>query len=144
MIRRAKQSILVVTDALTQHTSTTLIRSEKSDNILEGLVKTVLPFQTSSLQTQIKVYTAPCLSSLIKNPKRIQNHNITLETGRSKNKNKVPQVDRRIQKLEDELRKLSAEEEVIMEETLARATKAVNDKIRANNFSANETLFCRK
>ena len=54
------------------------------------------------------------------------------------------QVDRRIQELEDELRKLSAEEEAITEETLARATKAVNDKIRANNFSANEVLFCRK
>ena len=84
------------------------------------------------------------MSSLIKNPKRIQNHNITLEPGRSKNKNKVPQVDRRIQELEDELRKLSAEKEAITEETLARATKAVNDKIRANNFSANEVLFCRK
>ena len=125
----------MVTGALTQHTSTTLIRSEKSDNILEGFVKTVLPFQTSSLQTQIKVYTAPGLSSLIKNPKMIQNHNITLETGRFKNKNKVLQVDRRIQEREDELRKLSAEEEVITEETLAKATKAT---------SANEVLFCRK
>ena len=74
----------MVTDALTQHTSTTLIRSEKSDNILEGFVKTVLPFQTSSLQTQIKVDAAPGLSSLIKNPKRIQNHNITLEPGKNK------------------------------------------------------------
>ena len=134
----------MVTDALTQDTSTTLIRSEKSDNIIEGFVKTVLQFQTSSLQTQIKVYTVPSLSSLIKNQKRIQNHNIILEYGRSKNKNKVPQVDRRIQELEDELRKLSTEEEVITEETLARATKADNDKIRAKNFSANEVLFVHK
>ena len=69
VIRRAKQSILVVTDALTQHTSSAIIKSEKSDDILEGLIKTVLPFKISSLKTKIKVDTAPGLSSLIKNPK---------------------------------------------------------------------------
>ena len=53
-------------------------------------------------------------------------------------------MDRRIKELEDELRKLSAEEEAITEETLATATKAVNNKIRANNFSAKEVLFRRK
>merc|ERR1712240_1006400 len=31
-----------------------------------------------------------------------------------------------------------------MGDTLIKATKAVNDKIRSGNFSANENLFCRK
>ena len=67
-----------------------------------------------------------------------------MEPGRSKNKNKVPQVDRRIQELEEEIRKLSPEEEIIMEDMLIKATKAVNDKIKSGNFSANEILFRRK
>ena len=112
----------VVTDALTQHTSTALIKSEKSEDIFKGIVRTVLPFKSSSLQTRIKVDTAPGLSSLIKNPRKLLNHDIILEPGRSKNKNKVPQVDRRIQEIEVELRKLSPEEEMITEDVLTKAT----------------------
>ena len=144
VLKRAKQSILIVTDALTQHTSTAIIKSEKSDDILEGLIRTVLPFKISSLQTKIKVDTAPGLSSLIKNPNKLLNQDIILEPGRSKNKNKVPQVNRNIQELEEEIKKLSPEEEIIAEDTLIKATKAVNDKIRSGNFSANEILFRRK
>ena len=33
---------------------------------------------------------------------------------------------------------------MITEDTLTKATKAVNDKIRSNNYSANEILFRRK
>ena len=84
------------------------------------------------------------MSSLIKNPNKLLNQDIILEPGRSKNKNKVPQVDRRIQELEEEIRKLSPKEETIAEETLMKAIKAVNDKIRSGNFSANEILFRRK
>ena len=50
-------------------------------------------------------------------------------------------MDRRIQEWEEEIRKLSPEEEIIMEDTLIKATKAVNDKIRSKNFLANEILF---
>ena len=71
VLKRAKQSILVVTDTLTQQTSTAIIKSEKSDNILKGLIRTVLPFKISSLQTKIKVDTAPDLSSLIKNANKL-------------------------------------------------------------------------
>ena len=90
VIRRAKQSILVVNDAFTQYMSLAIIKSEKSDDILEGLIKTVLSFKISSLKTKIKVDTAPGLSFLIKNPKKLLNQDIILEPGRSKNKNKVP------------------------------------------------------
>ena len=84
------------------------------------------------------------MSSLIKNPNKLLNQDIILELGRSKNKNKVPQVDRHIQELEEEIKKLSPEEEIIAEDMLIKATKAVNDKIRSGNFSANEILFRRK
>ena len=144
VIKRAKQCILVVTDGLTQHTSTTMIKTEKSEDILKGIVRAVLPFKPSSLQTRIKVDTAPGLSSLIKNPKKLLQQDIVLEAGRTKNKNKVAQVDRRIQELEAEIRKMSPELDLITEDTLAKATKVVNDKIRASNFSANEILFRRK
>ena len=79
-----------MTDALTQHMSLAIIKSEKSDDILEGLIKTVLPFKISSLKTKIKVDTARGLSSLIKNPKKLLNQDIIVEFGRSKNMNRVP------------------------------------------------------
>ena len=72
------------------------------------------------------------------------NQDIVLEPGRTKNKNKVSQVDRRIQELETEIKRLSAESDAITEDTLAKATKSINNKIRTNNFSASEILFRRK
>ena len=146
IIKRAKQYILVVTDALSQHTSTTLIKSESSEDISKGLLKAILPFKQNSLQTQIKVDTAPGLTSIIKNRTALLNHDIVLQPGRTKNKNKIPQVDRRIQELEVELRKLSPECEPRTEDLLVCATKLVNDTsmIRTNNFSANEILFRRR
>ena len=88
--------------------------------------------------------TAPGLFSLIKNPKKLWNQDIVLEPGRSKNKNKVPQVDRCIQELEEEIKKLSPEKEIITEDMLINATKAINDKIRSENFLANKILFHKK
>ena len=73
VLKRAKPSILFVTDALIQHISTARIKSEKSDNNLEGLIRIVHPFKISSLQTKIKVDTAPGLSSLIKNVNKLLN-----------------------------------------------------------------------
>ena len=144
IIRRSKQYILVITDALTQHTSTCLIKSETSEDIFNGILKAVLPFKPTALQTHIKVDAAPGLSSLIKKPEKLLKKGIILQPGRTKNKNKVAQVDRRIQELEIELRKMSPECETITENILLEATKALNDKIRSNNFSANEILFRRR
>ena len=90
VIKRAKQYILVVTDSLSQHTSTTLIKSESSEELSKGLLKAILPFKPTSLQTKIKVDTAPGLASLIKNPRTLSKHDIVLNPGRTKNKNKIP------------------------------------------------------
>ena len=144
IIRRSKQCILVVTDALTQHTSTSIVKSESSDDIFNGIMKAIMPFKPTTLQTHIKVDAAPGLVSLIKKPERLLNQGIILHPGRVKNKNKVAQVDRRIQELESELRKMSPEGEAITDNILIAATKTLNDKIRNNNFSANEILFRRK
>ena len=46
--------------------------------------------------------------------------------------------------MEIEIKKLSPEEEIFAENTLIKAAKAFNDKIRSENFSANEILFRRK
>ena len=90
IIKRAKQYILVVTDALSQHTSTTLIKSESTEDISKGLLKTILPFKQNSLLTQIKVDTAPGLTSIIKNKTALLNHDIVLETGRTKKRQNPP------------------------------------------------------
>ena len=46
--------------------------------------------------------------------------------------------------MEKEIRKLSPEEEIITEDMLIKATKAVNDKIRSENFSANKDPFLQE
>ena len=74
----------------------------------------------------------------------LSKQDIILNPGRTKNKNKIPQVDRQIQELENELRKLSPDGDIITEDLLAQAAKLVNDKIRTKDFSANEILFRRK
>ena len=68
---------------------------------------------------------------------------IKLELGNAKNKNAVAIVDRKIQELEMEIKKLSTAYSSISVKLLARATEIVNKKIRSQGLSSKEIIFCR-
>ena len=140
VMKRCGSLVLVATDSLTSHTSTSLIKSEKSEDLELGLIKTILPFRPCNGTSKIRVDTAPGLRKLIRNPQNLSKYDIILDPGRVKNKNSLAIVDKRIRELEDEIRKLVP----IDENTLVLATKFLNERVRQHGFSANELLFRRK
>ena len=144
VMKRNGSLVLVVTDNLTSHTSTSLIKSEKSGDLESAMIKTILPFKNCNSNSSIRVDTAPGLQKLYRNSKNLEKFDIILDLGRQKNKNSNTVVDKRIRELEDELRKLSPEGSAVQEDTLLLATKFLNERIRQHGFSANELLFRRK
>ena len=143
VMKRACTNILVVTDSLTSHTSTSIIKSEKAEDLELALIKTILPFRPGNSVSKVRVDTAPGLKKLIRNPANLSKYDIILDPGRQKNKNSLAIVDKRIRELEDELRKLKPEGDAIDENTLVLATKFLNEKVRQHGYSAKELLFRR-
>ena len=91
----------------------------------------------------VRVDTASGLKKIIRNPRKLKDHNIVLDPGRPKNKNSNAIVDKRIRELEDELRKISPEGSPVDQNVLTIATKSLNEKVRKFGFSSNELLFRR-
>ena len=144
VMKRSGSIIMVVTDNLTSHTSSCLIKSEKAEDLELALIKTILPFRSCNGTSKVRVDTAPGLRKIINNPGNLKKYDIALDPGRPKNKNSLSIVDKRIRELEDELRKLSPEGDPASENTLILATKFLNEKVQQHGFSANELLFRRK
>ena len=143
-MKRSGSIIMVVTDTLTSHTSSCLVKTEKAEDLELALMKTILSFRSCNGTSKVRVDTAPGLKKIINNPGNLRKYDITLDPGRPKNKNSLSIVDKRIRELEDELRKLSPEGNPVSENTLILATKFLNEKVRQHGFSANELLFRRK
>ena len=69
---------------------------------------------------------------------------ISLELSDSKNKNGVAIVDRAKQELEKEIATLSPENKPLSSSELAKATIALNSRIRNRSLSSYEIMFCRE
>ena len=66
-----------------------------------------------------------------------------IDLGEAKNKNSTALVDRKMQELENEIKKLAPNSSTINLKILAKATSTVNEKIRNQGLSAKEILFSR-
>ena len=144
VMKRNGSNVMVVTDSLTGHTASCLVKSEKAEDLELALVKTILPFRPGNGRSIVKVDTAPGLKKIINHPGTLSKYDIVLEPGRPKNKNSLGIVDKRIRELEDELRKILPDGDPVDENSLLLATKFLNERIRQHGFSANELLFRRK
>ena len=136
--RRHRQMILVLRETVSSYTLTTLIKSEKHDDLRNAII--VLCSQLRSLQdggTTVRVDPAPGFCSLANDP-ILLSHGITLEIGRVKNPNKNPVAERAIEELGLELLNLSPEGGPVSDVTLALATANTNSRIRRDGLSARE------
>ena len=68
---------------------------------------------------------------------------LALDLGEAMNKNSTALVDRKMQELEAEIKKLSPSHNFISSKMLAKATAVVNEKIRNQGLSAKEIIFSR-
>ena len=109
ILRMDKRKILVAVENFSGFISTAFICSEGANDLVNGIIQTVSPFR-SSITTSIRVDQAPGFKSLMKDSAALKELNITLELGCAKNKNALSLVDRKIQELEIEIKKISGNE----------------------------------
>jgi hypothetical protein len=142
ILKMSKKIITVTVDNFSGFVSTTFTQSEKQEDLLEGIITTVSPFKATSL-SRIRVDQAPGFKALFKKNANLRDLGIELELGECKNKNKLALADKKMQELEIEIKKAAPSPNVINVKILARATAAVNEKIRHQGLSAKEIMFAR-
>ena len=136
--RRHRQLILVLRETVSSYTLTTLVKSEKHEDLRNALI--VLCSQLSSLHdggVTVRVDPAPGFCALASDP-ILLSHGITLEIGRVKNPNKNPVAERAIEELGLKLLNLSPEGGPVSDVTLALDTANTNSRIRRDGLSARE------
>ena len=80
--------------------STMFIKSEKAEDLLEGIILTTSPLRTS-LTTNIRVDQAPGFRKLFRSKSVLTDLNISLEPGEVKNKNSLALADKKMKELEN-------------------------------------------
>ena len=86
VLKCCKKNILVAVENFSGFTSTCFIKSEKNQDLLEGIINTVHPFKSSSLST-IRVDQAPGFRKAMKQQANLKELGIDLIPGEAKNKN---------------------------------------------------------
>ena len=143
VMKYCNKTVVVATDNFSGFLSTVMIKSEQHDQLMEGLILTVLPFKTSSL-SNVRVDQAPGFKKLKLNKTTdLAEIGIILELGEAKNKNSLALVDRKMQELQNELKKIAPSNNTINVKILAHATAIVNERVRGSGFSSKELLFSR-
>ena len=135
--------ILVSRESVSSYTSATFIRSEKANDLLEGIISLLLPLHPSEGPiTTVCVDPAPGFQTLSNN-QPLKNKGIIFELGRLKNPNKNPVADKAIQELESEILRLEPTESPITSTQLNLATHRLNSRIRFRGLSSYELMFRR-
>ena len=143
VMNRAKQSIIVCRDAFSDFVTTSILKSEKVEDLKEGLVAVTSAVRKNAFIT-IKTDNAPGFKSMHSKDQDLSKLGITLELSDVTNKNGVAIVDKAIQELEKEIRIVSPESQPLSSSELARATLALNSRIRNRSLSAYEIMFSRE
>ena len=138
IMKRCKQLILLVRETVSAYTWTTIVPSEKGQDIRDALL-TLLSETCSTGEDGItvRVDPAPGFTSLVKDP-LLAGHNISLVVGNIKNPNKNPVAEHAIQELGLELLHIEPEGGPVSPLLLSLATASMNSRIRSPGLSARE------
>ena len=141
VIRRTKQKLLVVLEKLSSFVSAMIVPSEKSDDLKNGLVQLASPLMSPG-GCSVRVDNASGFVSL-KDDRYLKNIGIEIDLSRLKNKNSNPTIDKAVQELEHELKRLLPNGEAASPSTLATAVRNINNRIRLYGLSAREIILKR-
>ena len=141
VIRRSKQKLLVVLEKLSSFISASIVPSEKGDDLKDGLVQLASPLMSPG-GCSIKVDNASGFLSL-KEDRYLKNIGIKIDLSRLKNKNSNPTIDKAVQELEHELKRLLPSGEAASPSTLATAVRNINNRVRMYGLSAREIILKR-
>ena len=138
VLKRCKQSILVLRETTTSFTTTSIIPDEKANTLrdtLTSLCSAVHPLE--GLPAIIRVDPAPGFTALRDDhsPKDLR---ISLELGRVKNKNKNAVAEKAIAEVEKEILGQNPNGGPVTALTLALSTSRLNSRLRRQGLSAYE------
>ena len=102
MIKHAKKNILIAVENFSSFISTCFIPTEKSQDLIEGIIKTIFPIK--STWSSIRIDQAPGFRKLLKDKVSTTELGIELNLGEAKNKNALAIVDKKIGELEKEIK----------------------------------------
>ena len=137
VMKRYGQLVLVIRETTSSFTATTLLQSERREELLEGLIILLSSLCALNHPVTIRVDAATGFTSLAKDP-ALTRHNISLDIGNPKNPNKNPVAERAIQEFGMECLNLSPNGNILSPVSLALATARLNSRIRDNGLSATE------
>ena len=143
VMRRASQLILVNCDRFSNFVTACITPSEKREDMVQSLLSVITPVRHSS-SVQVRTDRAKALSSLADRPDpQLAENGIHLDLGDHGNKNSNAAVDKMIQELEAELRRLSPEGQKITTGILSQAVTSLNSRIRSHGYTASQVHFSR-
>jgi hypothetical protein len=143
VIKRCGQKILTITETVSAYTLAELIQDETTKSIAESLVRQCNILRPSPLTNiTIRVDPAPAHTSLFKSISKdniLTKNNISLELGRTLNKNKNAVIDKRIREIHRELLVINPAGGPITSSILSEAIANLNSRYRRSGLSAHET-----
>ena len=143
IIRRSKQKILICTDMFSAFSTASFLESETREALVQALIRNITPIRNSPTVI-IRSDRAPAFSSLVKKPSSdLQENGIIIELGQEGNKNSNAIVDKVIQELESEIKKIASEEEQLSEARLGYVITILNSRVRSEGLSSSEIHFSR-
>ena len=143
IVKRHSQKLSVVRDTFSSFTTATLIEDETSSSLKDALIPAVSMLRPSpQTNVVVRVDNAPGYKSLVGDTDLQQLH-ISIDLGRTHNKNKNPVVDKCISELITEILKICPDGGKITPITLSYAVNILNSRIRNRGLSAWEIMFQR-
>ena len=143
VMRRASQLILVNCDRFSNFVTACLTPSENREDMIQSLLSVITPVRHSS-RVQVRTDRAKALCSLADRPDpQLADNGIHLDLGDHGNKNSNAAVDKMIQELEAELRRLSPEGQKITAGILSQAVTSLNSRVRGHGYTASQVHFSR-
>ncbi|CAB4039229.1 Retrovirus-related Pol poly from transposon opus, partial [Paramuricea clavata] len=138
VLKRCKQTIIVVRETTTSFTATSIIHDEKANTLRDALAKLCSELHPmEGPPAIIRVDPAPGFVALRTDP-TLKRLGLSLEIGRVKNSNKNPVAEKAIAELEEEILRQAPNGGPISTVTLAIATSRLNSRLRREGLSARE------
>ena len=130
------QRIGVLCENLSSYTTAALLKDQKKETLRESIIQMALPLKIGE-EIIVRSDSHQSLKGLVED-QLLKSLGIQIQKGHSKNKNSNAVVDNAIKEVRRQILTISPSGGPISPTTLARATEAVNMKIRHTGLSAKE------
>ena len=143
IMQRAGQSIAINCDRFSNFVTACIAHSQTRAEMINCILATVTPIRHGS-RVQVRTDRARAFASLANNPDpQLVENGITVVLGDDANPNKNAAVDKMMQELEGEIKRLSPDGHKLSAGTLSQAVTNLNNRTRGHGHTASQVHFSR-